>query len=85
MRSLLGGIVVEEALIRALREKMDCRRGHRCFVQEPAHEGNYVPVKEGREVPNLVMGPHVAWYARSSIEKLRRTVEANEAWYEGNS
>ena len=32
----------------------------------------------------LILTPHVAWYARSSIEKLRKTVKANvEAWARG--
>lgn len=32
----------------------------------------------------LILTPHVAWFARSSIEKLRRTVTANvEAWARG--
>lgn len=32
----------------------------------------------------LILTPHVAWYAGSSIEKLRRTTTANvEAWARG--
>jgi glycerate dehydrogenase len=32
----------------------------------------------------LVLSPHVAWFAGSSIEKLRRTVVMNvEAWARG--
>jgi len=79
-----GGIVVEEALVEALRKNWIAGAGTDVFVQEPAHVGNSALVRESRDVTNLVMSPHVAWYARSSIEKLRRTVQDNiQAWYEG--
>jgi lactate dehydrogenase-like 2-hydroxyacid dehydrogenase len=79
-----GGIVVEEALIKALWGKWIAGAGTDVFLQEPAHEGNSILVREGADVPNLVMSPHIAWYAKSSIEKLRKTVQANiEAWFEG--
>jgi lactate dehydrogenase-like 2-hydroxyacid dehydrogenase len=41
--------------------------------------------KGGLEV-RLVLSPHMAWYARSSIKKLRRTVRENvEGWARGEA
>jgi phosphoglycerate dehydrogenase-like enzyme len=79
-----GGIVVEEALIEALREKWIAGAATDVFTEEPAQTENSVLVRGGNSVPNLVLSPHVAWYARSSIEKLRATVQANvEAFVRG--
>ena len=42
--------------------------------------------EEGRLNGRLVLSPHIAWWARSSIEKLRGTVAGNiEAWTQGES
>jgi lactate dehydrogenase-like 2-hydroxyacid dehydrogenase len=79
-----GGIVVEEAMIKALKECWIAGAGTDVFVTEPASRGNSVLVQEAANVPNLVMSPHVAWYARSSIERLRQTVQFNiEGFWKG--
>lgn len=40
--------------------------------------------ENGEMAGRLVLSPHCAWYARSSIEKLRCSVTANiEAWARG--
>jgi lactate dehydrogenase-like 2-hydroxyacid dehydrogenase len=40
--------------------------------------------EDGRLNGRLILSPHIAWWARSSIEKLRGTVSANiEAWIQG--
>ncbi|TAQ85526.1 hypothetical protein B7494_g6144 [Chlorociboria aeruginascens] len=81
-----GGIVVEADLVEALRHGRMGGAATDVFVEEPAGEENAL-VKAAREKElqgRLVLSPHVAWCARSSIEKLRRTVQGNvEAWFRG--
>jgi lactate dehydrogenase-like 2-hydroxyacid dehydrogenase len=55
-------------------------REHRNVLVEAAEEWKDNAEMAGR----LILTPHVAWFARSSIEKLRSTVTANvEAWARG--
>lgn len=78
-----GGIVDEDALVDALRENRIAGAAADVFSREPAGREN-VLVREGGMGGRLVLSPHVAWFARSSIEKLRRTVVENiEAWVGG--
>jgi glycerate dehydrogenase len=83
-----GGIVDEEALVLALKENKLKGAASDVFVEEPASEGNSAllgavkrgDIGEGR----VVLTPHVAWYARSSIERLRRVTGLNiEGWARG--
>jgi lactate dehydrogenase-like 2-hydroxyacid dehydrogenase len=93
-----GGIVDEEALAKALEEEKIGGAATDVFFEEPAGVGNSVLVRKGREPSllkeedgekrrlngRLVLSPHIAWWARSSIEKLRGTVAGNiESWAEG--
>jgi lactate dehydrogenase-like 2-hydroxyacid dehydrogenase len=87
-----GGIVDEDALVDALKEKRIQGAATDVFVEEPAGKENSVLVRTAREWEEgigglngrLVLSPHVAWWARSSIEKLRGTVSANvEGWARG--
>jgi glycerate dehydrogenase len=92
-----GGIVDEEALIHALKERRISGIATDVFVEEPAGVSNSVLVKAAREWGEkgegeeerelngrLVLSPHNAWWARSSIEKLRVTVSGNiEEWAKG--
>jgi lactate dehydrogenase-like 2-hydroxyacid dehydrogenase len=86
-----GGIVDEDALVNALKEKRIQGAATDVFVEEPAGRENSVLVRAAREWEGigglngrLVLSPHVAWWARSSIEKLRGTVSANvEGWARG--
>ncbi|TVY85634.1 Glycerate dehydrogenase, partial [Lachnellula willkommii] len=69
-----GGIVDEEALVAALKEKKLKGAASDVFVEEPAGEGNSALLREmkrgdGELQGRVVVSPHVAWYARSSIEK----------------
>ena len=84
-----GGIVNEEALVDALKQARLKGTATDVFVEEPAGEANSVLLRELKKSPGgdaelegrVVVSPHVAWYARSSIEKLRRVVGENiEAW-----
>lgn len=91
-----GGIVDEDALVNALKEKRIQGAATDVFIEEPAGTENSVLVRTAREWSEseeegvrglngrLVLSPHVAWWARASIEKLRGTVRANiEGWARG--
>lgn len=95
-----GGIVDEEALVKALEEKKIAGAATDVFFEEPAGVENSVLVRKAREWSEgvgkegkgrelngrLVLSPHIAWWARASIEKLRTTVAANiEAWARGEA
>ncbi|KAI9744276.1 MAG: hypothetical protein M1818_002428 [Claussenomyces sp. TS43310] len=83
-----GGIVAEDALVKALRQGWIEGAATDVFVEEPAGLENSLLVRALREDGglNLTLSPHVAWYARSSAEKLQRTVVANiEAFMAGEA
>jgi lactate dehydrogenase-like 2-hydroxyacid dehydrogenase len=83
-----GGIVNEEALVKALKERQILGAATDVYVEEPAGLENSPLVSAANEWSSddkmkgrLVLSPHLAWWARSSIEKLRTTVATNiEAW-----
>lgn len=94
-----GGIVNEEDLLIALREESIGGVGSDVFVKEPCGWEDNVLVKAAREdmndeesaerkdgegALNLLLTPHLAWYAQSSVDKLGRvTIENCVAWVEG--
>lgn len=83
-----GGVVVEEALVKALREGWIEGAATDVFAEEPAGVENSVLIKALRESPglNLTLSPHIAWYAKSSVEALQKTVLANiEAFMKGEN
>jgi lactate dehydrogenase-like 2-hydroxyacid dehydrogenase len=90
-----GGIVEEEALIQALEDKVLAGCATDVFLEEPAGKENSLLVRKASEWENgmgemsemsgrLILSPHVAWWARSSLERLRGVVARNiEAWCSG--
>jgi len=83
-----GGVVVEEALVKALREEWIEGAATDVFVEEPAGAENSVLVRALRDYPglNLTLSPHLAWYAKSSVERLQKTTLANiEAYMKGEA
>lgn len=85
-----GGIINEEDLAAALRQRKIAGAATDVYIEEPAGRENVLvrtaeEWKDDREMSGkLVLSPHVAWFAGSSIEKLRRTVVMNvEAWVRG--
>ncbi|EDN97204.1 hypothetical protein SS1G_11729 [Sclerotinia sclerotiorum 1980 UF-70] len=76
-----GGIVNEEDLIEALKQGKIAGAATDVYVEEPAGENNALvrAAREGhlRDSGRLILSPHVAWYGRSSVEKLRRVVAEN--------
>jgi len=95
-----GGIINETAIVQALRNKQIGAAATDVYVEEPAGLENSVLVRAAQDWADderkggplaemngrLVLSPHIAWWARSSIEKLRITVGANiEAWARGEA
>ncbi|KAL3426411.1 glycerate dehydrogenase [Phlyctema vagabunda] len=80
-----GGVVVEEDLVAALKSGRITGAATDVFVDEPAGASNSVLIREvGNLDGRLTLTPHVAWYARSSRDKLNRTVADNiEAFVHG--
>lgn len=84
-----GGIVDEAALVLALKEERVAGAAADVFVVEPATKENSPLVKAAGEEwarGKMVLSPHVAWCAKSSIDRLRGTVTANvEGWSKGEA
>ncbi len=70
-----GGVVEEEPLARALKESRIAGAATDVFAIEPVTPSSS-PLLVG-DVLNLTLSPHVAWYADSSIEILKRGIEMN--------
>jgi len=83
-----GGIVNESALVSALKENKLAGAATDVFVKEPAGKESVLVQAANQEWASgrLVLSPHLAWLARSSIEKLRKTTTENiEAWWKGET
>jgi lactate dehydrogenase-like 2-hydroxyacid dehydrogenase len=81
-----GGVVSEPDLVTALKEKQIAGAATDVFTEEPAGKENVLVAAAGERWAGgrLVLSPHLAWLARSSIEKLRRVAMENiEAWAKG--
>ncbi|MBX0296159.1 C-terminal binding protein [Haloarcula nitratireducens] len=70
-----GGLVVEEELVTALREGEIAGAGLDVFAEEPASQGDSFPPFESRlrELDNVVLTPHVAWFSQEANDERRRT------------
>jgi len=80
-----GGIVNENDLLVALRERQIAAAATDVFLVEPAWTGNSVLVKalaedettvDGEMLP-LVVTPHAAWYSEVTMENLTKDAERN--------
>lgn len=81
-----GGIIVEEDLVQALKEGWIAGAATDVFEVEPAGAINSALVRAAQEHKelNLTLSPHIAWYAKSSIERLQNVVVENiEAFVTG--
>jgi lactate dehydrogenase-like 2-hydroxyacid dehydrogenase len=81
-----GGIVNEDALVDALRQKLIAGAATDVYAKEPAGKEN-VLVSEAEKQGirgRLILSPHVAWYARSSVEKVQSVMAENvDSWAKG--
>lgn len=95
-----GGIINEEALVQAIKDREIGAAATDVYVEEPAGLENNVLVRAANDWAEgerkggilaelngrLVLTPHIAWFASSSLDKLRRTVASNiEAWARGEA
>jgi glycerate dehydrogenase len=62
-----GGLVDENALVRALREGTIAGAGFDVLTNEPPNEGN---VLLELDLPNFILTPHVAWASREAMQIL---------------
>lgn len=81
-----GGLVVETDLVAALKEKKIAGAATDVFSEEPAGLENVLvrAAGEGWARGRIILSPHLAWWARSSIQRLRSVTGENvEAWATG--
>jgi glycerate dehydrogenase len=62
-----GGLVDEDALVRALRSRLIAGAGFDVLTKEPPREGN--PLLE-LNLPNFILTPHIAWASREAMQTL---------------
>jgi glycerate dehydrogenase len=62
-----GGLVDEQALVRALREGWIAGAGFDVLTTEPPKQGN--PLLELR-IPNFILTPHIAWASEGAMQFL---------------
>lgn len=72
-----GGVVLEQALTKALREGEIKGAATDVFEIEPADATTSPLITLDNSIPHLTLSPHVAWYASSSIENLQVMVKSN--------
>lgn len=70
-----GGLVVEEDLVTALQADEIAGAGLDVFAEEPSSQGDAFPPFESplRELENVVLTPHVAWFSDEANDQRRRT------------
>lgn len=81
-----GGIVDEKALVQALRDGEISGAGLDVFANEPVGRGDS-PLLEGEaDGLNLVLSPHLAWFAERTLANLQVGVKRTvEEWCVGNT
>lgn len=80
-----GGIVDEGALVEALRGGEIWGAGLDVFANEPVGRGESPLLEAEAEGLNLVMSPHLAWFAQRTLENLQSGVKNTvEQWCAGN-
>ncbi|GAA4649604.1 hypothetical protein GCM10023116_18780 [Kistimonas scapharcae] len=69
-----GGLVDEEALVTALKQRRLGGAGFDVLSEEPPVNGN---VLLDSDAPNLIVTPHCAWASKSARQKLVNMVADN--------
>ncbi|KAF2098438.1 hypothetical protein NA57DRAFT_56109 [Rhizodiscina lignyota] len=76
-----GGIVDEEALLKALREKQIAGAAVDVFVKEPAGPETSVLLRAENEDLNFIATPHTAWYAEQTFVNYQNMIHEDiVAW-----
>ena len=79
-----GGIVNEIALAKALQEKSIYGAATDVLDEEPSKRGKSPLLPLDEEIPNLLISPHVSWYAQQTLKNLQRLMsEAVEGFARG--
>lgn len=71
-----GGIVNEQALADALREKKIYGAATDVFEIEPGKRGQSPLLPLDGEIPNLTVSPHISWFAQQTLKNLQRLLKA---------
>lgn len=71
-----GGIVNEQALADALRQKIIYGAATDVFEVEPGRRGQSPLLPVDEEIPNLTVSPHISWYAQQTLKNLQRLLKA---------
>ena len=80
-----GRIVDESAIVEALKEGSIAGYGTDVFADEPAQRGVSPLLPPDGDIPNLVVSPHLAWFAGSTISNLQRLMKENvESYFQGD-
>ncbi|KAF2098008.1 glycerate dehydrogenase [Rhizodiscina lignyota] len=72
-----GGIVDEAALLAALRDKQIAGAATDVFLTEPAEPSNSELLKPETRDLNLVVTPHIAWYAQETFKTFQEMIIEN--------
>jgi glycerate dehydrogenase len=76
-----GGLVQEDALMRALEEGWIAGAGFDVLVKEPPKEGN--PLLDLR-LPNFIVTPHIAWASDGAMQFLAdQLIDNIDLWHKG--
>lgn len=79
-----GGIINEEALVTALREKRIYGAGLDVWASEPAGPVNTALLEKGTIDLNIITTPHTAWYAEKTFKNYQAFLKENiYAWCDG--
>ncbi|RAL17100.1 D-isomer specific 2-hydroxyacid dehydrogenase family protein [Aspergillus homomorphus CBS 101889] len=80
-----GGVIDEDALVKALKEDRISGASTDVFFQEPASPDNSPLLAEGTEVLNLLVTPHLAWLAQKTMVNYSQRLKLSvEEWCKGS-
>lgn len=70
-----GGVVNEEALVKALKEGQIAGAATDVFNEEPAEPNNSPLLRPDTQDLNLLVTPHMAWLSQKTVDNLSRMVK----------
>ncbi|KAJ5874157.1 uncharacterized protein N7529_002587 [Penicillium soppii] len=81
-----GGIVDEEALLQALKDGAISGAATDVYATEPAGRGDSPLLSPDAAALNLVLTPHLAWYAERTLQNLSASVKITiDKWCTGET